>query len=392
MRDTTQWQIGGPRTLRLGSRAVLKKKRLIPQTGEIKERGLGGNLQNIEKSHREVYIPNGWSYLLQDKCSYYMASGDSSVFTEEELACLKIFVQTDQSGAEALAVAYLCKDGDFRQLFINKVKPHVYVALWVFRDIWKKKMREMSMVGDLKCDIDEILNTPIRDLKSNPYWKDLDALIKDSDNWSLSERYYYLAKQTCHSANYGITPPPFRMNILEKSGGKIVISKEDSEHFLTTYHSLFPEIRDWHKRLQSQVGMSKIIYNLHGHPYTITNHEIADSQWKEIISWIPQSTIGMITNIAFTRIQEYTEENTLHWDHLINCHDSVLSQCPIGQEVELGKKQKEYIEQSFISPVDNAPFKMGSETQYGFCWAPYKKGKYGQPDKVKHGLRELKFV
>ena len=176
MRDSCQFQIGGPKTFRLGSRAIMKKSRQLP-TGEWKERGLGGNLQNIEKSMREIYIPSGFTPALRDKCSYYMASSDLSIFTEEELAKLKIFVQTDQSGAEALAVAYLCKNGDFRQLFIHGVKPHVYVALHVFKDVWKKKMRESAMVGDIRCDIDEILNTPICDLKSNPYWKDLDRLI-----------------------------------------------------------------------------------------------------------------------------------------------------------------------------------------------------------------------
>jgi len=58
-RDTTQWHIGGTKTFRLGSRGIFKKKRLIEQTGEIKERGLGGNLANIEKSMREIYIPDG---------------------------------------------------------------------------------------------------------------------------------------------------------------------------------------------------------------------------------------------------------------------------------------------------------------------------------------------
>ena len=383
MRDTTLWKIGGPKTFRLGSRKVFER---------------GGNLQNIEKSMREIYIPDGFSAALKDKCSYYMASasippfvGDVSVFTEEELVSLRIFVQTDQSGAEALAVAYLCNDGDFRQLFIHGVKPHVYVALHVFREIWKKKMREYSVSGDVKCDIDEIINLPIRELKSNAYWKDLDSLIKDSDNWSLDQRYYYLAKQTCHSANYGITASPFRMNILEKSGGKIVISQDDAEHFLMVYHSLFPEIRDWHRRLKSQLEMTRMMYNLHGHPFTVTSHEFEESKWKELFAWIPQSSIGMITNIAFAKLQEYTEEQLKKWDNLINCHDSILSQCPVGQERELGIKQQEFICQDFLSPVDNAPFRMRAETQFGFNWSPFKKGKTSDLDKNKCGLREMIF-
>jgi hypothetical protein len=57
-RDSTQWMLAGTKTFRNGSRAIMKKKRLLPN-GETKERGLGGNLANIEKSMREVYIPDG---------------------------------------------------------------------------------------------------------------------------------------------------------------------------------------------------------------------------------------------------------------------------------------------------------------------------------------------
>jgi len=59
-RDSCQWIIGGTKTFRLGSRAIFKKKRIIPGTLEVKERGLGGNLANIEKSMREIYIPDGY--------------------------------------------------------------------------------------------------------------------------------------------------------------------------------------------------------------------------------------------------------------------------------------------------------------------------------------------
>jgi DNA polymerase I-like protein with 3'-5' exonuclease and polymerase domains len=344
MRDSTSWVISGTKTFRLGSRKILHK--------------FGGNLQNIEKSMREIYIPDDG----------------------------KIFVQTDQSGAEALIVAYLCEAGSFRQLFLHGVKPHVYVALHVFKDVWKKKMKEKGITGDVPLDIDAICKTPIQALKSNPYWRDLDLLIKDSDNWSLAERYYYLAKQTCHSSNYGIEPPTFRMNILEKSGGKIVISKEDSEHFLRTYHGLFPEIQDWHRRMRSQVEKTRMLYNLHGHPYTITSHVILETGWKELFAWVPQSTVGMITNIAYAKMQSFIERNKLSWDLLTNCNDSYLLQCPMAEVQECALKAKEFMEQEFESPVDSVKFRMRSETQAGMNWAPAKI----EQKKNLMGLKEIK--
>jgi len=340
MRDTCEWAIHGTKTFRLGSRKINKI--------------YGGNLQNIEKSMREVYIPD------EDKT----------------------LVQTDQSGAEALIVAYLCEAAAYRQLFIHGVKPHVYVALHLFRDIWKRKAREHSLSSELS--IDALCAAPIQALKSFPGWRDLDGLIKDSDNWSMSERYYYLAKQTCHSANYGIEANAFRMNILTKSGGKINISQDEASRFLQVYRGLFPEIPDWNRRVTKQVKENRMLFNLHGHPYTITGHEITDTQMKEHIAWIPQSTVGMITNIAYANMAEFIYNNKLDWDLLTNCHDSYLLQCPINETLECAKKCKEFMEQEFESPFDGVRFRMKSETQVGFNWAPAK-------EKNPMGLKEIKI-
>lgn len=297
----------------------------------------------------------------------------------------KIFVQVDQSGAEALIVAYLCRAGRFRQLFENGIKPHVYVALRLFKDVWVKKMKEARLItGDSDFNIAELIATPIPELRNNPYWKSVDSIIKDSDNWPLSERYYYLAKQTCHSGNYDVTPPTFRMNVLEKSGGKIMISKENSELFNLTYKSLFPEIFEWHGQVRKQIETTGFLYNLHGHPFTHTAPEVLDSKWKEMYAWVPQSTVGEITNIAYAKAQTYIEENMLPWDLLANTHDSYLVQCPVGSESVCARTLQGFMAQTFTSPIDSVQFTMRSEAQCGYNWAPAKK------DKNPNGLSEAK--
>jgi DNA polymerase I-like protein with 3'-5' exonuclease and polymerase domains len=174
------------------------------------------------------------------------------------------------------------------------------------------------------------------------------------------------------------------MNVLEKSGGKIVISKEDAEYFILTYQSLFPEIFQWHDEVRRQVEQTKMLYNCHGHPYTITQPFILESQWKELYAWCPQSTVGEITNIAYAKLQSFIESEKLEWDLLANTHDSYLLQCPIGQEQLAAMKMKEFIEQKFVSPVDGVEFQMRSEAQAGYNWSPAKK------DKNQQGLKEIK--
>ena len=349
MRNSTCYKISGTKTFRLSSTKLF---------------GIwGGNLQNIEKSMRQIYVPDPG----------------------------KIFVQVDQSGAEALIVAYISRAGAFRQLFENGIKPHVYVALRLFKDVWKKKMKEARLItADSDLDMDEVIATPIHELKKHPLWRAIDGIIKDSDNWSLQERYYYLAKQTCHSGNYGIGPTTFRMNILEKSGGKIVVSHDDAEYFLLTYNSLFPEITEWHRAVEKQVNAHKILYNLHGHPYQVTQPMILDSAWKELYAWVPQSTVGEITNIAYAKLQQLIEQTGVAWDLLANTHDSYLLQCPIGEEAVAAAKMQEFMGHRFTSPVDGIEFQMKSEAAAGYNWAPSKKDKAGNWTINPLGLKEIK--
>ena len=153
MRTTAYYNIAGTKFYRLASKKFF---------------GKGSNLQNIDKANRKLYLADE-GYVLN---------------------------QRDQSGAEALIVAYLCRDGNFRSLFKNGIKPHTYVALHLFKHVWQEKINEGSL--DIQCSIDELCNTPIPLLNKNPYWKPLNKLIKSSDDWPPSQRYYYHSKQTCH--------------------------------------------------------------------------------------------------------------------------------------------------------------------------------------------------
>ncbi len=199
-RLTSSLNIGGTETFRLGSRALLKFK---------PDKGFGSNMQNWHKKLRDIQIP------------------DTN----------KIFVKVDQAGAEALIVAYLCRSGRFRELFINNIKPHVFVGLHLFKDTWKKYID--SSVVDAAC------GTHISDLKKLSGWQELDAIIKASDNWASNERYYFIAKMVCHSSNYNIKFPTFQMNVLLKSEGNVVLDSHTAKRFLDFYRvELFPEIPD----------------------------------------------------------------------------------------------------------------------------------------------------
>lgn len=344
-RNSTNYSISGTDTFRLGSRMLTVKLTRPPRDGKV-----GSNLQNIEKSMRIIYIPDDG----------------------------KGFVQVDQSGAEALIVAYLCKHGNFRELFIHGIKPHCYVALFVFKDVWKRELKDTGV------NIDELCNTPIRELTKNPYWSVTDKFIRKTDSWPSEKRYYYISKQICHAANYGMKFGMFQLNTLEKSKGKIVISKKDAEFYLDTYHGLFPEIHGWHREVQDQLVKTKTLYNLFGFPreFWFCTNDVPTHILNKAYSFPGQSTVACITRKAFIDTYNYIEKNNLDWDILEDTHDSFLTQCPIDEAKQCAKVMSDFINIELTSPVDGVKFRMKSESQSGLNWSPASND---NPD----GLKEI---
>jgi hypothetical protein len=340
-RDTGQMIIAGTETFRLSCRKTLTNKLDTPFNN------YGGNRQNIEKGMREVWIADdGYS-----------------------------FVQVDQSGAEALIVAYLCRSAKYRTLFQNGVKPHVYMALKLFPDKWAKRM-DASKIATA-------ITTPIPELKSLPFWKELESLIKSSDNWPSDERYYHIAKKTVHASSYGMRGNTFRMSILQESGGTIVISLKEAEAYLMKFHSEFPEIMEWHNRVFVTARDKKQLRNLFGFPYNITDF-INENDYKDLIAWVPQSTVACITRQAYVKLQEYIESENKNWHLLNDCHDSYLAECPDNDIKECSIKMREFIEIELQSPFDGTKFRMKSEAQAGKNWSPAK-------EKNPTGLVEVKL-
>lgn len=338
-RDTSQFIVAGPKTLRLASRKTLSSLHDTPYIN------FGGNRQNIEKKMRRIWIADE-GYLL---------------------------VHMDQSGAEALIVAMLCKDGNYRKLFKHNIKPHSYVALHIFSEQWKKHFNPNH--------IDLAINTDIENLAKLPFYKELFKLIKSSDDWPAQERYYYIGKKVRHARSYGMRENKYIMSVLEETEGAIAISKKEAERHLAYDSKLFPEITNWQHSIYKIAHEKKELRNLFNYPFKITGY-INDDTLRELYAWVPQSTIGTLNNIVFTKMQSYIEENKKNWHLLNNSHDSITSEAPILEVGELIKIKKNYYESIIlISPVDGTKFSMQTEVQIGKNWAPYS-------DKNPDGLKE----
>lgn len=339
-RLTCAYVITGTDTFRLGSRKLLKFR---------PDPGYGTNCQN-------------WDSFKSNKRSLVIADKG------------KVLGQTDQAGADAVIVAYGCvRNGHYRSLFLNGIKPHIYVAMQLFKEHW-------ATVLDVKHEDFSVLQIP--ELPKYKYWKDLVDIIKKD------EVKYYIGKKSGHSFNYDQGPNTFQTVVLKETEGVVVIPLADCKAYRQLYkYELFPEIPEWHVKVQEEIKSKRKLANLFGFERRF-HQPFGDELWRQGYAFNPQSTVGSITNIAITELQERLEQgdellNKAAFDILQNGHDSILWQANEDYALDVAKIVKEHLGKQFTH--NGVTFKMGSETKIGYNWWSH--------DEVKNpsGMKEVKI-
>lgn len=273
-----------------------------------------------------------------------------------------IFIQPDQSGAEALVVAYEAPPARMLRLFQNGIKPHTYTALQLY----------LSKFGtpDMRYIEPEAL-------KAHPNWPRIKARIEDE-----SPVEYKTGKTVRHAKNYDMKGPTFATSLLVQSEGEIVLSEGEATRLLKEDDALFPELIEWHEEVKSTAREGRILKNLFGHP------RYFGGRWdnaleRKLYAFIPQSTVGMITNYAFVELQDYIEETGRNWHLLNNKHDSFLLMVPEADREEAIAKARKHIERTLRSSR-GVEYQMRSGVSVGRNW-----GKW-HPKKNPEGMKELK--
>lgn len=281
---------------------------------------------------------------------------------------LESFVQCDQSGAEALVVAHLARPGNYRRLFEVGIKPHTFVAMHIFieqyADRWPLDGKPPAFWKALTPD----------ELKAQPGWKALDKAIKNSGV------PYKVGKMTCHASSYRMGPRTFQLQSLKQSHGTLVLSIADCELFLRFFRELFPEIVEWQDEIEFTIRRSRTLRNLFGYPRRF-ERPITDSYIREGISWIPQSTVGVITHRAIRRYNS-VRDNLLR-PAINNKHDSFLTISPDDRVREVAALMQDCLAARLIGR-DGIEFIMRSEAQVGKHWGGYDE------ELSPLGMRELK--
>lgn len=344
-RATTCYLIGGTDTFRPSSQAILRFR---------PDPGYGTNIQN-------------W-----DKVKRYLCIADAK----------KLLGQSDQSGADALVYSYLCRRGNFRKLFENRIKPHNYIALKVFENQWRN-IFDSQVVKDA-C------TTKIEDLPKLSGWKELQEFVASSDDWPGEKRYYYIGKKLIHAFDYGMKAPTMSQQIITETAGLVVIPERACNVFLGMMNELLPEVVEHQQEVEDEIKRTRVLHNLFG--YARRFHQPhSEELWRAGYIFNPQSTVATITNVAITELQNEIENgnkilNENHFDILQMGFDSILWQADDNENIlSVAKLVQTSLAKQFKSPVDGAIFTMGSSTGIGKNWGPF------DTNKNPFGLKNVKL-
>lgn len=133
-----------------------------------------------------------------------------------------------------------------------------------------------------------------------------------------------LGKKSGHGANYSMGVQTFIDSCLKEMD--LVLDARMAKRVLEAYHSLFPGIRRWHKRIQNEVYSTRKLSN----PLGLERYfwgRMDDNTYREAYAYRPQSTIPMITNhLIFGLARERTLGN-LDFNFHIQVHDSCVLSC-----------------------------------------------------------------
>jgi DNA polymerase I-like protein with 3'-5' exonuclease and polymerase domains len=136
-----------------------------------------------------------------------------------------------------------------------------------------------------------------------------------------------LAKRFCHAVNYGAYPKR-----LAKALG---ITIKLAEWIYNRWFQIHPGIREWHNRTKAQLYSERLVRNPFG--YERYYFDRPENVLNEALAWVPQSSVGIIINTAWDRIDSELPEVEV----LMQVHDSLTMQVPSKRVQELLPKIQE---------------------------------------------------
>jgi DNA polymerase-1 len=190
-----------------------------------------------------------------------------------------VFVGADLSQAEARVVAYVSGDRKMMEFFEEGRDIHSFVAAMAWGLDEERVKKEHAGLRDV-------------------------------------------AKRIAHGANYGRSAEGVALEGIELGLAR---------KCMTTYFMAFPGIQAWHRGVQRVLKTTRVLETPFGRKRTFAGRYSPDLL-REAYAYVPQSTVGDITNRAVAVLWRQ------RWEVVFQIHDEVVLQCRL-LEVEDAKRE-----------------------------------------------------
>jgi DNA polymerase-1 len=188
-----------------------------------------------------------------------------------------------------------------------------------------------------------------------------DKALADGTTFYRSYSFRDMGKRGGHASNYGVTPLMLSINLKIPMGV--------AEAFAARYYREFPEIKEWHNWIKTELASTRRITTPFGRSCHFPGRHWDNDTIKSAIAYSPQSTIGDLLNLGFYRVwKKYDRifDSSRHVEFLLQVHDAVVFQYPTELEMEIVPR----VLKDLIVPIEinGRECVIGADAMVGFNW------------------------
>jgi uracil-DNA glycosylase family 4 len=170
----------------------------------------------------------------------------------------------------------------------------------------------------------------------------------------VTESQRDVGKAIRHATNYSAGP-----GVL---AAKLGCSMTEAKRLLTQFHETCPQLHLWHGRIRDELNRTRMLVNLLGRKHRFLERW-GDQLFRSAYSYIPQSTVGDLLNLALTRIYN------LYGDKIHIClqlHDAIY----MLVEHDMVQWTKEVVRECMLIPLvaDREEFTIDVDFSTGPSW------------------------
>lgn len=271
----------------------------------------------------------------------------------------KLLIELDKTGAEWVVVAYVSGDERMIEVCESGENPHLITGSLISGAPIDFVQKERELVGETS---DPTLVDKFR--------KPLTNIIESQWFLPRTMSIYQCGKKADHGLNYDESYVTFSL--------KNEIAESEAKRIIEKYHLGYPGIREGHRRVREQLSENRTLYACEfPEPYPLHRKQRFLEAWggdlfRRAYSFIPQSTIGDVTNRAMTLF--YRDRSLKNVELLANGHDSLLFQREVDNWNSIATEIRRIA--NHLNPTlkyEGSHLQIGTELKIGRNWGGMKK-------------------